>query len=64
MLDEAYFAELNIFVAETELKKNWNDWLKKHDLDTKFILYYGFLNAPWFRIRDHWSIIFYTHGGN
>lgn len=63
MFDEAYTAEATITAANIELEKNWKEWKEKHDLDTKFILYYAFLNKPWLNIQRHWSIIYYTHGG-
>lgn len=63
MWDEAYFPECNITVAKSELHKNWVVWEKKHNLDSKFIIY-AFLNKPWINVLNHWSFIFYTHGGN
>lgn len=63
MFDEAYTAEATITAANIELEKNWKEWKEKHDLDTKFILYYGCLNHRYYMMIDYWSIMFYCHGG-
>lgn len=63
MFDIAYEAEATIEAIEIELNKHWTEWKEKHNLETKFMIYYAFLNAPYIRIKDYWEIILGTHGG-